>query len=416
MKRTGAILTLVLFVVLVAHQAPAYSVLTHEAIIDSAWDTDIKPRLHKRFPEAGDDDLLKAHAYAYGGCIIQDMGYYPFGSKLFSDLVHYVRSGDFVAALFEKAQNLNDLAFAYGALAHYSADINGHRVAVNRAVPIEYPKLRTEYGDIVTYADNPTAHIKTEFGFDVLQVARGRYAPKAYHDFIGFEVAKELLDSAFYEVYALHLKDVTAIESLAFGSYRHSVSSLIPEATKIAWKLKEKDIVVDQPGITRRKFLYNLSRSSYEKEWNHDYRKPGIFARVMAVALRVIPKVGPFKAVGFKPPTQQTARMFEQSFNQTLDFYRSLIPRISTTGRLRLTDLNLDTGGPVVAGQYTLTDHAYAQLVQKLASRNSADIPEAMRRNILEFYNHAGAAVASKEKPEDWSKTLAALNKLKASQ
>ena len=399
MKTTRALLSLLLLLLPAAPKASAYSVLTHEAIIDSTWDTDIKPRLQKRYPTATDDDLLKAHAYAYGGCIIQDMGYYPFGSKLFSDLVHYVRSGDFVAALFKQAQDLNDLAFAYGALAHYSADINGHRLAVNRAVPIEYPKLRTEFGEIVTYADNPTAHIKTEFGFDVLQVARGRYASKAYHDFIGFEVSKDALDNAFHEVYALHLKDVIAVEGLAFGSYRHAVSSLIPEATKIAWKLKEKDIVADQPGITRSKFLYNLSRSSYEKEWNHDYRKPGIFARVMALALRVIPKVGPFKAVGFKPPTPETARMFELSFNQTLELYRSLIPRTSS-GRLQISDMNLDTGGPVVAGQYTLADRAYAQLVQKLASRNFAEIPEAMRRNILEFYGHAGTAIAAKEKPE----------------
>ena len=414
MKNNRANFMLPVLMLLTTAHATAYSVLTHEAIIDSAWDTDLKPRLHKRFPQATDDDLLQAHAYAYGGCIIQDMGYYPFGSKFFSDLVHYVRSGDFVAALFEQAKTLNDYAFAYGALAHYSADINGHKLAVNRAVPIEYPKLRTEYGSVVTYADNPTAHIKTEFGFDVLQVARGRYASKAYHDFIGFEVAKDLLDNAFFEVYGLHLKDVFTMEALAFGSYRHSVSTLIPEATKIAWKLKEEDIVKDQPGITRQRFLYNLSRASYEKEWDHNYQKPGIFARIMATVLRVIPRFGPFKAVGFKPPTPETARMFELSFNQTLALYRSLIPRASD-GRVQLTNLNLDTGGPVVAGQYTLADRAYGKLVQKLADRND-DIPVAMRRNILEYYGRAGAAVATNEKPEDWSKTLAALNKLRASQ
>jgi hypothetical protein len=222
------------------------------------------------------------------------------------------------------------------------------------------------------------------------------------------------LDNALFEVYGLHLKDLFAVEALAFGSYRRSVSTLIPEATKIAWKLKEKDIIKDQPGITRQKFLYNLSRASYEKEWDHDYQKPGIFARIMAAVLRVVPRVGPFKAVAFKPPTPETARMFELSFNQTLAMYRSLIPR-TRGGRLQLTDLNLDTGAPVVAGQYTLADKTYGKLVQKLADRNG-DVPEAMRRNILEYYGEAGAAVAAKEKPENWSKTLAALNKLRATQ
>ena len=175
-------------------------------------------------------------------------------------------------------------------------------------------------------------------------------------------------------------------KDLAFGSYRHAVSSLIPEATKIAWKLKEKESSADQPGITRnRKFLYNLSRASYEKEWNDRLSEARhLRPRFMALVLRVF-QVGPFKAVAFKPPTRRQPRGCSScSFNQTLELYRSLIPR--TPRPLQLTDMNLDTGGPVVAGQYTLADRAYAQLVQKLASRNVAECPEAMRRNILEFY------------------------------
>src|SRR5215469_8611173 len=156
----------------------AYSVLTHEAIIDSAWNQNIKPLLLKRFPNATRDELLKAHAYAYGGCIIQDMGYYPFGSHFFSDLLHYVRSGDFVMNEIAASQDLSEYAFALGSLAHYAADNEGHSIAVNRSVGVEYPKLASEFGPKVTYADNPTAHLRVEFGFDVLQVARGNYAPQ----------------------------------------------------------------------------------------------------------------------------------------------------------------------------------------------------------------------------------------------
>ncbi|HEY2842542.1 MAG TPA: zinc dependent phospholipase C family protein, partial [Bryobacteraceae bacterium] len=155
----------------------AYSVLTHEAIVDSAWDASIQKLLLKRFPAATPEDLEKAHAYVYGGCIIQDMGYYPFSSRLFSDLTHYVRSGDFVLALIRESQDINEYAFALGALAHYAADNNGHRIATNQAVPILYPELRTRFGKTVTYWDDPLSHIRTEFSFDVLQVARGRYAP-----------------------------------------------------------------------------------------------------------------------------------------------------------------------------------------------------------------------------------------------
>src|SRR5229473_1508580 len=219
-------------------EARSYSVLTHEAIIDTLWIDSIQPVLIKRFPETSQEQLKEAHAYAYGGCIIQDLGYYPFGRQLFSDLVHYVRSADFLQALLDESQDLQEYAFALGAVAHYGADVEGHAIAVNRAVPVLFPKLQKQFGNEVTYADNPAAHLKTEFGFDVLQVARGHYAPEAYHDFIGFEVSKDLLDRAFYKTYGLHLKDIFRTLDLALGTYRFSVSRVLPTVTKAAWKLK----------------------------------------------------------------------------------------------------------------------------------------------------------------------------------
>ena len=138
-------------------QSAAYAVLAHEAIIDSAWDTNVRPLLLKRFPAATVEQLKEAHAYAYGGAIIQDMGYYPHGSKLFSDLTHYVRSGDFILALLRDSKDLDGYAFALGALSHYAADNDGHLIGVNRAVPILYPNLKKKYGDLVTYEESPLA-------------------------------------------------------------------------------------------------------------------------------------------------------------------------------------------------------------------------------------------------------------------
>ena len=321
----------------------AYSVLTHEAIVDSAWEDSIKPVLLALYPTATPDQLTEAHAYAYGGCIVQDMGYYPFGSKLFSDLVHYVRSGDFVVALVRQARDLDEHAFALGALAHYTSDTEGHPLGVNPSVPLLYPKLARKYGNPMTYAQNPAAHLKTEFGFDVLQVARGNYATKAYHDFIGFEVAKPLLERAFAETYGLELKDVFKSLDLALGSYRRAVSTLIPESTKIAWQMKKDEIVKATPGITARKFRYNLSRASYEKEWGRQYERPGVFARVLAALFRALPKVGPFRALSFKTPNEETSKLFMLSFNRTLDRYRILLKQAAAE-RLRAENLDLDTG------------------------------------------------------------------------
>src|SRR3984893_11833688 len=185
----------------------SYSVLTHEQIVDMEWQDQIRPLLLKRFPQATADDIKQAHAYAYAGSMVQDMGYYPFGKKYFSDLLHYVRTGDFVTALVEESSDLNEYAFALGALAHYSSDNVGHP-AINRVVAIEFPKLKRKYGDSVTYGDNNKAHIRTEFGFDMVQVAKNRYTSDRYHDFIGFEVSKSVLERAFLQTYDLKIEDV----------------------------------------------------------------------------------------------------------------------------------------------------------------------------------------------------------------
>jgi hypothetical protein len=228
-------------VVLLLISTPAafgYSVLTHEAIVDSLWDASIQKMLLKRFPAATPEELEQAHAYVYGGCILQDMGYYPFSSRLFSDLTHYVRTGDFIVALIRESQDLDEYAFALGALAHYAADNSGHRLATNLAVPILYPKLRAKFGKEVTYGDDPLSHIRTEFGFDVLQVAEGRYATDRYRAFIGFQIAKPVLERAFLDTYGIAMKDVFGNLDLALGSFRYSVGSIIPGMTRVAWQLK----------------------------------------------------------------------------------------------------------------------------------------------------------------------------------
>lgn len=360
--------------------------MTHEAIIDSAWKTNIRSLLLQRFPSATPDELRVAHGYAYGGSIIQDIGYYPHGSKFFSDLTHYVRSGDFVEALLRDSQDINDFAFALGAMAHYAADNSGHRLATNRVVPMLYPELKTKYGDVVTYEDNPIAHVKTEFGFDVLEVAKGRYAPDAYRDFIGFEVATPLLERAFQETYGLDLKSVLTGETRVINSYRRDVSSLIPKATRVAWKLRQDDIKKDMPGVARREFLYNISRSSYEKQWGQDYAKPGFGDEILSFFFRIIPKIGPLRVLAFRTPTPQAEKLFEESFNDTLDHYRALLTELAK-GSVSLPNDNFDVGVETARGIYRMNDNAQAELLDKLAKNNFVGTPPEMRAELLRFFS-----------------------------
>jgi hypothetical protein len=393
----------------IASGASGYSVLTHEAIIDAAWKDNIRPLLVKRFPDATPEELHKAHAYTYGGAIIQDMGYYPFGSGFFSDLAHYVRSGDFVLNLLAEAQDLKEYAFALGSLAHYSADNAGHREAVNKSVPMVYPKLKKRFGNVITYADDKVSHLKVEFSFDVSQVAQGNYAPDAYHDFIGFEVAQSLLERAFVKTYSIELSSVLH-EDLAIGTFRFTVHSVFPTITRAAWDLKKNEIMKAQPGITKRRFVYNLSRSSYRKKWGQTYKQPGFGARTVAFVFRILPKVGPLKAFAFHPPTPATETLFMKSVNETLAQYRTLLAA-QDRGVLKLPNRNFDTGEPIKPGKYRLADAAYAKLLDKVSGK---PIPADLRADILAFYSDTNAPIATKKDELAWRKVLRDLDTLRA--
>jgi hypothetical protein len=383
-------------------------VLTHEAIVDSLWDASIQKMLLKRFPQATAEEIGQAHAYVYGGCILQDMGYYPFSSKLFSDLTHYVRSGDFVIALIRESQDLNEYAFALGALAHYAADNSGHRIATNQAVPLLYPELRTKFGGTVTYWDNPLSHVRTEFGFDVLQVAQGRYAPDQYRAFIGFQVSKPVLERAFRDTYGMELKDIFGNLDLALGSFRYSVKSIIPGMTRVAWQLKKDTFIKEIPGVTKKKFLYNLSRSSYEKDFGTQYHKPGIRTRLVSWMLRVVPKSGPFKSLAFRAPTPGVEKLFMASFNATVDSYRGLL-QLADTPRLNLPNDNFDVGTLTSAGQYGGADQAYDKLLDKLADHKFEGVTADLRSNILDYYKDRKPPVqpAIKKTTAAWEKIMA---------
>src|ERR1022692_255540 len=391
----------------------AYSVLTHEEIVDLLWTDEIRPLLLQRYPGLSEAQITEAHAYAYGGAVIQDLGYYPFGSREFSNLVHYVRSGDFVRELLVESQDVNEYGFALGALSHYASDITGHGMAVNQAVAIEYPKLRAKFGKTVTYAEDKTAHLKTEFGFDMLQVAKNRYASQQYHDFIGFQVSKPLLERVFPVVYGVELKDVLTHEDLAIGSYRFAVSRMIPEMTQVALQTHKKDLMRETPDFAKQKFLHRLSRSDYEKQWGKDYVKPGVGTRILSTLLRYMPRVGPFKGLGFKVPTPQTEDLYFKSINTTVDRYRAFLEEVRADS-LVLPNCDLDSGNATKAADYSLTDDTYATLLAQLSERKFDRTSPALRDNILQFYSDLTVPIETKKDQPRWQGVLTALDQLKS--
>ena len=404
---------LLIWVFVLAPDCFSYSVLTHEEVVDLLWKDEIIPNLRSRFPNLTEQQLLEAHAYAYGGSVIQDLGYYPFGTKEFSSLTHYVRSGDFVRELIRQSRDANEFAFAMGALAHYASDVSGHP-AINQAVAILYPKLQAKYGNSVTFAQDKSAHVKTEFGFDVAQVARARYVVDQYHAFVGFEVSRALLERVFPIVYGRELTDVIPEVDLSIGSYRYAVSQFIPMLTESAAKSRKNEIPPSSSTPQQQIFQYRLSRAEYEKEWGANYSKPGPFLRFVGGLVRIVSKIGPFHTVLFRVPTPQTEEIYVRSINKTVDLYKGYL-RSVRAGSLTISNMDLDSGKPTTASEYTLADRTYEELLLKLAEHDFAAATPELQKNILSYFANYSPNLHSRKDRARWSKLQESLAMLRNS-
>ncbi|MFL5729444.1 MAG: zinc dependent phospholipase C family protein [Cytophagaceae bacterium] len=362
-----------------------YSVLTHEAIVDAAWEESIKPALLKKYPEADDPMILKqARAFAYGGAIMPDLGYFPGGNKMFTDLVHYVRGGDFVYSLISNAGNINELAFAYGALAHYTSDNYGHPIGVNPSVPLLYPKLKKKMGDTITFEQDQIAHRRVEFAFDVLQISRGKYAPKAFHDFIGFEIAEDLLRKSFFQTYCIEIDDLFGDFSSSVHTFRWIVTKGFPLLIRGAWKAKSKKVARANRSAEKRKFMNEYDLDAYGDEWHKPVKKPGTGATLLAGFILIVPKVGPLRVVKYKVPTPETEKNFVESFDVSLLNLNRIIA--SESIEVALENKDFDTGKHSHTGEYCLADATYLDLIKKLRKKKYAGLNAGLQQDIIEYF------------------------------
>jgi hypothetical protein len=185
--------------------------------------------------------------------------------------------------------------------------------------------------------------------------------------------------------------------------------------TKVALQTHKKELIREVPNFARKKFLYRLSRSEYNKEWGKTYSKPGLGTRILAVIFRIIPRIGPFKGLGFNNPTPKTEDLYIKSIDTTVDRYRAFLEEVRT-GKLALPDCDFDSGNPTKAAEYSLTDEAYANLLAALTERKFDRATPELRDNILGFYSDLSLPVETKKDPARWQAVLADLNELKSAQ
>jgi len=351
-----------------------------------------------RFPGTTEAQLRVAHSFAYGGSAIQDLGYYPFGKHFFSDLTHYVRTGDFVARLLRDASTLNEYAFAIGALAHYLGDTIGHSEAINPATALEFPKLARKFGPSITYDQSPHGHIRTEFAFDVQELASKEFAPPEYLRFIGLRVPSKFLERSFERTYGFDLHELIGRARPALRSYRTSVRSFIPAFAEAEVVLHSHQFPAPPPdNEAYRTFIERVERTNYERKWKHAFRGPGFKAHLLAIVVFLVPKVGGASDLAIKIPTPETQESYWRSVNHTVDELRSMLHRLSTDpgASSALANDDLDTGRPVKFGDYPRADQTYSQLLERLTARPERVVPEDLRHNILHFYEAARPTLES---------------------
>ena len=414
----------------------AYSVLTHEQLIDLTWEKSIVPLLLSRYPKLTPGEIEQARAYAYGGCVIQDIGYYPFGDPFFSDLTHYVRSGDFVVNLYRYAQSANELAFAVGALSHYIGDNIGHSEATNQAVPIEFPKLRAKYGDSVNYAEGEHQHVQTEFAFDINEIAHHRFAPVHYLRHVGLEVPSGQLAKAFYQTYGLG-EDFQKERGrrINIRGYRFAVRAFIPRIAYAVTLLHRRHEPADVQDADMQRLDAAVQKIAAENHWDVYRKKPGIGTYSLAGLLYVLPKVGPIKLAAVKGPTPQTEVDYIHSVVQSTDVLNRALRRFTppptaasplakvvpkeqvlqmpaavkadlvTTDRLHpLANRDLDTGRVVKPAGYRLTDETYADLLHRLVMQPAGTaVPPGVKAEVLAYYADLSLPFATKRKPQRWA-------------
>ena len=397
---------LALAIIVVPLPAPAYSVLTHEELIDLAWDDSIRPLLQSRYPGISEAELVEAHAYAYGGSAIQDMGYYPFGKQFFSNLTHYVRSGDFVASLFRNAHNANELAFAIGALSHYLGDTTGHSECINPATGVEFPRLEHKYGEDVTYDESPHGHVRTEFAFDIDQLSHYRLAPSAYLRHIGLKVPGALVAQAFYETYGLPLHEVLGPVAPAMRSYRWSVRSFIPRFAWAETLLHRKHMPPDANDAAFASFAQDVQNADFQRYWAGSRKRAGFVTHVLAVVIVILPKIGVVSDLAIRGPDQQTEQWYVHSVNDTMSQFRDILQRMreQPSQAIALANRDLDTGNLVRPGAYALTDKTYAELLQRITREPGREVPFGIHRDLLAFYADPNAPIVTRKNQKAWER------------
>lgn len=387
-------------------RASAYGLSTHLLLVDLVWASDIRPLLVKSFPCQTEAVYDRARVYAYGGALVQDAGYYLGGQADLSDLTHYARSGDFVSNLFRNATDVDELAFALGALTHYVGDTIGHPDATNQSVPIAFPNLGLKYhSSVVTYEKDPKAHLQVEFGFDVNAAKLGRLRPPALMKDEHPDLSLQQLAFAYYQTYGLTDDLTYARAGLSARSYYGSTEGLLPFGTYTKANVAAFKPVhgTDEAGL--QKLIDDVAS---REDWK-SHRKHAGLPRILGAPLVLF-----VSKTYIRYPTTETQSKYDRSVVASVDRIREVIASVHATpgdfvplwpadkagdrGQ-PLPNFNLDTGEVEEPGVYEKSGDIHRKWLSRVSDPASKEnrryappqkepwsVPASAQRNLSTFF------------------------------
>jgi hypothetical protein len=236
-------------------------------------------------------------------------------------------------------------------------------------------------------------------------LSKHRLAPGAYLRAVGLRVPNRLLAQAFEETYSLPLRDVVGPCRPAMRSYRTSVRSFLPRFAYAETVIHRNDFPPDMANASFQTFLDHIERADFQKVWNRYRRVPGIKTNLLALLIRILPRIGALSDLAIKIPTEDTQDLYVKSVNRTIEVYAGFLKQLAVTRQLAepIPNRDLDTGERTRPGAYARTDNTYATLLHKIARSPQRPIATDLKQNVLDYYSDANAPITTKKNGKAWA-------------
>ena len=386
--RLAAFLIASSLLLIVPADGRAFSVTAHQGVVDQAWGLTLVPLIRQRFPNATDRELTEAHAYARGGSISPILVLSARESFVFRPAA--LRSHRrFRQPSVNWGQLSGRICVRLGMLGHYEAPAGIRKRPIFRC-PSSIPSSSRNTATPSPMRTHPRAPTNS------IRCAAGRSSQRntdLFEHSIDFKVPRDALERAFAETYGLQLNDLFDNYDIAIYTYRWGFRTIINEGTGIAWALYRKDIESNEPGVTSKEFVREISRGDFERQFGKAFLEPGYLPRFVGFLGTLVPDVGPLKRLPFKPLPDSVQKLYFRAYRHASERYVHEVAAICAN-KAWLENINLDTGRADKSGEYAPADEAWVDLLELHDKSHFANVRDDLASDFRAHFRDRNASLA----------------------